>query len=68
MSTGPVLDFIIIPKQPSQVGMLLRGLDYLREQFLQTSVVSDDDEVMSEEILTPFLNGCRDSKQFTDIC
>lgn len=47
--------------------MLLRGLNDLCEQLLQTVVICKDGKAVVEKILPPLLDRHRDCKQFFDI-
>ena len=66
--TRPVLDMVVVPKQASQIHMLLRGLDNLSEQFLEASVVLYNGELMAQKVLAPLLHGSSKCGQCPNIC
>lgn len=46
--------------------MLFRGLNYLGQQILETTVISNNGETEGKEVLTPLLYRRRNHEQFPD--
>lgn len=67
MSTRAVLNLVIIAHEPSQIHVLLRCLNDLSEQFLEATMVSQYDKLMTKQILMPFFDGCDNREQVSHV-
>lgn len=67
MSTGAILNLILITHQVCEGYVLLGCLYHLRQQFFQAFVVCNYGQAMAKQVLPPLLHRCCNRELFADI-